>query len=350
MGLGTYVPALHLLEYLRAKGHVVSMEVFESYFGEDVMKKYLKNKKEYHKSFKVAKLGHKLAEKKLSTVLDSDTEEKIMNRWKKEEAYRFVILSGNWASTVRKYRGFLNAQQELQAVIVHMDLGIAPSWKHVDNSDGFFTEIKQFDEEGICFFVETPYQRNVSLGELKRPAFFFHGGGWGMGDYREKKQELQQEKNCFVLELAHEREEMKPCEKTKYYLMDPQWKPWIPMENGEFSFPVMIAGDNGEILDNHNMKGLYQLYEECAAIITKPGGGSFADSIITGIPLVTLEPIAEHERKNQDALERLELSISFAQWRKSGFSMKVLQQIQKNIIKNRQGKIGLGAYMERIMH
>lgn len=74
MGLGTYVPAVQVLEYLRAQGNTVTLELFENFFNDEVLNKYLKNKKEYHRSFKVAKLGHKLAEKKLGNVLEEEDE------------------------------------------------------------------------------------------------------------------------------------------------------------------------------------------------------------------------------------------------------------------------------------
>lgn len=346
MGLGTYVPALHLYEYLKNKGHAVSMDVFERYFKEETMQKYLKNKQEYHKNFKVAKLGHKLAERQLGSVLEDETEKKIMETWELSGVERFILLSGNWVSTVHKFKE--RHGSKVKAAVVHMDVDTPPSWKHFDNSDQFFLEILPFDKHGVNYLFETPYQRKDIANE-GMPCFFFHGGGWGMGDYASKKKELEADMDCAFIELVHNTEELEENQRTSYYLMDQGWKPWIPDNSGEYFFPVMLDENSGQKLDNQNMRGLYELYESCDAIISKPGGGTILDSLITKVPVVFLEPVALHERKNQEAWEALGMGISFKAWKETGYSMEVLQNIQENIQANCTGKQGLGAYLEEFI-
>lgn len=347
MGLGTYVPALHLYEYLKSRGHKVSMEVFERYFSDDTMGKYLKNKQEYHKSFKVAKLGHKLAEKRLGTVLDEETEKKILESWKQSGVERFILLSGNWVSTVKKYGSYY--EEKIKAAVVHMDVAAPPSWKHFDNSDQFFQEILPFDAAGVHYLFETPFTQKTDEKTGSSACFFFHGGGWGMGNYHAKKMELEKDTDSTFIELVYNETEMEEDIRTNYYLMDQNWKPWLPQESGAFSFPVMLDGKSGVKLDNQNMRGLYEIYADCNAIISKPGGGTILDSMITGTPIVFLEPVASHEKKNQEAWEALGMGISFEKWKETGYSLNTLQKIRQNIQENCAGKKGLGAHLEEVL-
>lgn len=349
MGLGTYVPAMHLLEYLRGQGHTVTLDVFENYFSEDVLNKYLKNKKEYHKSFKVAKLGHKLAEKKLGSVIEEETEEAILAEWEKEEIQNFVILSGNWIPTVENYRKRVKDDSKLRGIVVHIDVGTAPSWKHFQNEDGFYKVIVPVDENGIHYVFEIPYEKKEQEYPREEKVFCVHGGGWGMGDYRDRKKELQDALNCRIVELAHAPEEVQDGQKTTYTIMDTDWKPWIPDESGEYVFPVMRDGNTGEKLDNRNMKQVYKIYEDCTGIISKPGGGTMLDAIATEIPLVLLEPVGEHERTNQEAYEACGMAMTFSDWKESGYSIQALKDIREAIQKNKAGKPGLGAYIETIL-
>ena len=349
MGLGTYVPAVQVLEYLRAQGNTVTLELFENYFNEEVLNKYLKNKKEYHRSFKVAKLGHKLAEKKLGNVLEEEDEHNTLKRWESEKIEKFIIFSGNWIPVIEDYRKRAKDESRLKAIVVHMDIGTAPSWKHFDNADHFYKEILPIDEMGVQFLFEVPrkgIKQDVSKGEK---IFFIHGGGWGMGDYRERKSELQEAIDCKVIELAHAKEEVKEEKNTTYYLLDPEWKPWEPDEHGEYSFPSMRNGETNERLDNQNMKALLDIYQPCTAIISKPGGGTVNDAILTETPVVFIEPVAEHERKNEEVFEKLGLGISFTKWRETGFSVDVLADIQESIRRNKAGKPGLGAYIQSLL-
>ncbi|SES64079.1 hypothetical protein [[Clostridium] polysaccharolyticum] len=348
MGLGTYVPALHLREYFRQQGYTVTMDVFENYFSEEVLAKYLKNKREYHKSFKVAKLGHKLAQKKLGTALEEEMIDAISKKWEKEKVQKLVILSGNWIPVVEQYRMQIHDDSSLCAVIVHMDIGTAPSWSNFSNPDLFYKEILPIDETGVQYIFEVPVPKEDTSVPKEKPVFNIHGGGWGMGDYRERKQEIQAAMDCHMFVLAHEQEEMIQEKDVQYILMDTRWKPWIADESGEYEFPVMLDGETGKKLENQSMHDLYQIYKQCDAVISKPGGGTMLDGIACEVPIVFLEPVAEHERKNQEAYEKLGLGISFSKWKESGYSLEILSELREKIRKNKKGKLGLGAYIETL--
>lgn len=64
MGLGTYIPSLFLYDVLEKEKYDVEIEIFESYFSDSIMDKFLESKKAYHNSYRKAVLGHKLAEYK----------------------------------------------------------------------------------------------------------------------------------------------------------------------------------------------------------------------------------------------------------------------------------------------
>lgn len=349
MGLGTYIPALHIADYLNTNNYVAEVEVFEEFFDEASLDKYIKTKAMFQSSYKAAVLGHKLASKKLNFILNDAAADRILERWKEESADTFIILSGNWTSLVDRY---MDCFSKVKAIIVHMDVGVAPSWKEFDNRDGRFIEIWPIDEKGVNYILDNHFDEVLKTSSVKeQDNFFLHGGGWGMGTYSKKLEELSEILPNPMITAINDRKEYQPHKNTTGYMIDPDWKPWQRSNNAACDYPPMYkVADAIESIENDYSNGLYRLYHSCCAIISKPGGGTLMDSLITVTPVVFLEPIAEHEKVNEKLWTDLGFGLPYEAWIQSGDPVKELRVMKEKIQICKLGTPYLGSRLIKELH
>lgn len=330
MGLGTYIPALHISDYLQRNDYFVNLEVFEEFFDEATLDKYAKTKSMFQSSYKAAVLGHKLASKKLNFILGDTITDRIIEKWKDEDIDTFIILSGNWTSIVSRY---MEIHEHVKAIIVHMDVGVAPSFMDFHNQNNRFIEIWPIDEKGVNYIIDNHFDEIRTMSsEEKQNKLFLHGGGWGMGTYRNKLEELSTILPNSMITSINNKNEYKPHNNIEYYMIDPSWKPWLKYNNAPCDYPPMSKVDKDiEIINNKHSNGLYQLYHTCCGIISKPGGGTLMDSLITTTPIIFLEPIADHEKVNEKVWIELGYGISYEAWIQSVDPIKVLMDMKENL-------------------
>lgn len=344
MGLGTYVPALLLADYLKSRQMECRVQVIESYLGDEKLNKFIVNKEQYHQSFKVAKLGHKLAEKKLSGLLEAAEEDKVIKEWNSETAEYFLVMSGNWMDVLLRYLQLGRIKAD-SVYMIHMDVGITPSWCRFAGLN-IFHNLRVYDEKGVNYWFESPIftKKNIFEGEKEeKPWIYIHGGGWGMGTYREYGQNLKERLPYRIRTTIHHMEEADFSNGWEYYLMDPDWRPW-ETENGCFYPSIYRIDDSQKMIriPNEHHCGMYSLYQNSCAIISKAGGGTLMDSLITATPLVFIDPIAKHEEENQKLWVKLGLGIMFEDWEKENYSLTVLKKLYDNILEYRNRIPGIG--------
>lgn len=342
MGLGAYVPALHISDYLKRNDYCADVEIFESFFDESAMDKYAKTKAMFQSSYKAAVLGHKLAAKKLSFILDDSITNGILKQWEEECVNTFVILSGSWISIVNQY---MDSFPKSKAIIVHMDIGVAPSWKVFDNQDNKFIEIWPIDENGVNYIIDNHFEDvHKSNPKVNSDKFFLHGGGWGMGTYMDKREELSERFPNPIITTIHDKKEYQPDKNIEYTMIDPDWKPWLKNnDDTAYAYPPMYkVADNIESLENDYSNGLYDLYDSCCGIISKPGGGTLMDSLITETPIIFLESIAEHEKVNEEVWVKLGFGLCYESWLQSKDPIKALDKMKEKIQNCKSGTPSLG--------
>lgn len=339
MGLGVYIPSL-LLEYqLNQRGVRTEVFVVESYFSGEKLDKLTENKKAFHKSYSVALLGHRMAKGDVRPELDEVKIEQLLQYWEEKNYRDFIIMSGHWPVILERYINRVGIEN-LHLDAVRMDSDTAPSWKNFNNDKQYYNEIWLFDSTK----EELPYRISVNTSdplpyEERQERFLVHGGGWGMGTYMDKLEQLKKQ-NLQLDIVAYEFNE---AEKTytgdKYYLLDSAWSPWLKNKEGKHEFPTMyeVVEDGGlRPLYAKGYQGIFDVCKCCKGIISKPGGGTLVDSLAAATPVIFLEPIAKHEKSNADLWERLGFGISYEKWVESGFSMEVLENIHENILAKRK--------------
>lgn len=346
MGLGTYVPALFLKDFFLNKGIQCELQLIETYLCPEKIEKFLQNKEHYHKSFKVAKLGHKLAEKQLSELLDENEKKQIFEEWDSCACDLFIVMSGNWMDTLLEYVN-MGKTNSNSICTIHMDVGSTPSWcRFMDKNIGWNISIYDEDKVGYMFEYPKKYLKKVSVFEnLANSCVYIHGGGWGMGTYQERYKGFGDSLPSRIKTTIHSADEANLTNGWEYYLLDKKWMPW-ELHTEDLYPPIGRVTSGGVCsIPNSLHGGMYSLYEDCCAIISKAGGGTLMDSLITATPLVFIEPIATHEKKNQELWIKLHLGITYEDWEKQSFSISVLDKIYQNLIEYREKLPGLGEYL-----
>lgn len=343
MGLGTYVPALFLMDYLNGRGVPCELELIESHLGNDKIEKFLKNKEQYHNNFKAAKLGHKLAEKQLSSLLQGEEKWGIFKEWDRCSCQSFVVMSGNWMEIMLEYTQ-RKAADSHEVYTIHMDVGATPSWCRFMDMPGFHN-IEIFHKTGIRHIFEYPkkfYKEQAMFEERGNGHIYIHGGGWGMGTYQSRYQDFKK-LPYNIRTTIHQPEEADFTTGWEYYLLDSSWMPWNSERETQYPPLSRVRNGNIESISNHMHSGMYSLYETCCAIISKAGGGSLMDSMITATPLIFIEPIAKHEQENQDLWISLGFGITYEAWELMDYSIELLHDIYRNLIRAREQISGVGA-------
>lgn len=345
MGLGVYVPALLLRNQLERQGLRVMVCVYENYLSEEKRENVQRFKERFHQSFRAAVAGHKMP-LRVSESLDHSLVHALTGQWEEANCRLFLMLSGHWNPVLDAYR---KKHTGCYVECLRMDAGITPSWKLCPEigenwrTTWLFGREKQAAEEWI------PVDNRPPVPFEERPhRVMAHGGGWGMGTYRNKIAELQ---TLGDVDLALYDPAEADCARRgdRCFLMDPVWKPWHTDSAGRHLFPpTREVGKESAFSASPESPYLYEIFRQERAIVSKPGGGTLLDAISAATPLIFLEPIAEHERENAAQFEAMGCGISWESWKESRFSDELLLSMHRRLLALRKScRSYLPALLER---
>ena len=338
MGLGVYIPSLLIDCQLRKRGIKTEVFIVESYFREDKLERLKENKKAFHNSFQVAVLGHRMAKGDVRPNLDTDKIDALLQYWQRHHRKHFIVMSGHWPVILESYIEKVGADH-LNIDAVRMDSDVAPTWKNFRNDKNYFNEIWLFDNvtKDLPYCISVSNSAPIPFHD-REDRFLIHGGGWGMGTYRSKCKELNA-KGLALDIVAYEKDEIEQSHAGNwYYLMEPDWSPWLKSNNGRYEFPPMYAVDKESGLKRlytEDYQPIFDVCRKCKGIISKPGGGTLLDSLASATPVIFIEPIAKHEQTNAALWECLGLGISYQTWAEQGYATDILEEIHHNIVAKR---------------
>lgn len=351
-GLGFYIIGLLLDRRFRQKGIPSEVLVFESLMTKDKIEKVKSSRKVYHKSFSAALMSTRML---LDTreSLDSNTVNDLTERWRQEARTNFIVLSGHWMHIIQKYRQI--APHKVNVDIIYTDSDLAPSWKNVKalyqeyNRD--CDEVWLFDFHNRTVKYHIPVSGHECIPFSKRAErYLIHGGGWGMGTYRERISELEQH-GIHLDVIGYEPEEASDRkDENRYFVNDPSWVAWDSCMGEIYEFPPLAQVKGTGKLDyknNFEYHVMFDLVREAKAIISKTGGGTLVDSLAAATPIVMLEPFGEHEQKNADLWEYLGFGIPYSKWKEAGFPGAILETMHCNLLKKRKECIDYTDYYSR---
>ncbi|MEK8214609.1 UDP-glucuronosyltransferase [Paenibacillus sp. FSL L8-0463] len=340
-GLGFYVPGLLIERALKVLGIKAEVEVFETLMFEDKKKTTDNSRKAYRENFAVALTSQKIPGD-IRSSLDPTVVKALFERWRGEGRQHFITLSGHWVHVLDMYRE--TAAYEVLADLLYIDADLSPSWKNLRKlNPGYaqgYHEVNMYDlvnRKVLC-------RMDTGIEPLPMPArngrLVVHGGGWGIGTFREKFSEL--EAAGYLLDIAaYSNEEIgEEIHGRHYYMNDPQWRTWLRDSSGHYCFPpfakVSGSGENWFPPCHNYPEGMYGVIRQASAVISKPGGGALVDSLSSGTPLVLLDPFGPHEQINSDLWVELGFGIHYEEWKQAGFDRELLRGLSENILTSRE--------------
>ena len=333
IGYGIYFPSLITLKYLESKGVKTSIYIVERYFTESKLQTFQDSRIAFKKNYKVA---HVAAQLPLSETELTDTTkiDSLYQEWDNSGVDEFLCYSGLWFPVLQ---GFFEKHQVRPINCCKIDAGISPAWRNIDNHKltiantyKFFNveETKINYQLNIPAFTPTPYEK-------RSQSLMMHGGGWGLGNYMKQAENLKKTAYEKKIMIHHPNEYVKTNTGFQYYMNDTNWDPLLNEAQYHTNFPKLgkFAFDNSTVTyqEFKHHHGSLSVIQNAMAIISKPGGMTLLDAIITETPLVYLLPMGPNEEGNRNICEHLGLGISFENWEKSNFSAKILKECSNNI-------------------
>lgn len=335
-GLGFYVPGVIMERQLMNHGIPAFVHVFEYFLRDDKRANVPITKLKFHRNFSYALMGQNLA-KDPSGYLNGQAIDELLLTWKNEGRKLFVVFSGFWIPILKRYKKECDHGNDVIINLCHIDADYSTSWKLFDTTGPEFesTWFNNWQKGEINFHLSVADLPSIPFKERK-DSVVIHGGGWGMGTYKEKIGQLD-ELDFNLTVVGYEHNDLKSINpKHSYYLLDPDWNTWDLNEEGRHEFPPLISmdepGKDGIYFKNSEFPPIYKVINDSKAIISKPGAGTLMDSLSSATPLVILEPFGEYERKNGLLWEKFGLGISYSDWEATGFDVKILENLHCNLL------------------
>lgn len=337
-GLGLYVPGLLIARRLKLLGMHTDVCVFENVISPDKIDQVLRSKQACHRSFPFAQFSAKMPMDMTKSV-DDEAVRTLLDQWAADGRRDFLVFSGHWVHIVNRYREQVHPVR-VNAEIVYVDCGLPPSWtslKHFEpNYASGYRETRIYDAEKMKLASPIAVKDAPPIPYRERESrFVIHGGGWGMGTYRNKIPELR-EMGIPLDIVVYEKEEARDgVAKDRFFMIDPSWSPWHRDKTGGHIFPPfgeIVQGKPAGFVHKESHHELFDISGASKGIIGKPGAGTMIDSLASATPLIMLEPFGEHERNNTELWATLGFGISYERWKREDYSLETLERLHENLM------------------
>jgi hypothetical protein len=331
--LGTHVPALILAERLRRAGQQVQVHVFEELLPSAEVERLRAAKTAFRGTFRMAVAAQRMVRDQ-APALDDNRVTALLERWRTERVSTVVAFSGFWVPVVERYRAA--AAGAVRADICHLDAAATPSFRLFEDTTADYRHIWMFDAEHDTIPASIPVTDEEPLPWSARDRrVFAHGGGWGLGTYRDRAAEIAGH-GIGVDVVAHDRADCVAAGgRLRYYLVDPGWEAW--MDGGYPPFGRLAEDGSVDYRRGLTHHASFDVVRRSLAMLCKTGGGTLIDSLWSATPIVALEPFGEHEQINALLWERLGFGMGYDAWRSSGFSLDLLEKAHLNLLRARDG-------------
>ena len=171
----------------------------------------------------------------------------------------------------------------------------------------------------------------------KEKRILVHGGGWGLGEYSSKEKLLNESGYKLDIVIYYPEEVDESDKINDYYLLDPEWKPG----EGNTQYPRLmkyVDGEWGTFSElAPDMNPLRMLMKRDAAVLSKPGGGTLSDSLITATPLIFEEELADYEGCNKDFWKEKGFGIDFNTFITLDNKEETLDSMRQKILEAQSG-------------
>ncbi len=342
-GLGFYTPGLLVKAGLGRQGIPTEVLVFENVMGDAQRGRVDHSRRAYHDDFSVALMSQRIPQD-IRKSMDPEQVSRLLQQWQAEGRRHFICLSGHWIYVLELYREQIG--EALDVDLLYLDAIDSPSWKNVkrriDKLEERYNEVWLFghDEQPMNTYIDIAGSDPVQPYAEREKRLLVHGGGWGMGTYREHLDHLHNAGYALDIVLYEGDAPGDTEQGQRYHRMDPEWRTWQHNNEGRHTFPPfaeVMPGEPEQYQLHADYHMLCEIERRVKAIVSKPGGGTLADSFASGTPIIFLDPFGEHEQRNAERWEQYGYGITYNRWMSEyGGGTDILEQLHHNLLTARQ--------------
>jgi UDP-N-acetylglucosamine:LPS N-acetylglucosamine transferase len=334
MGLGHYIPGVILKRALHSANVVADIYVYEAYRRDKP--RIERTVQYYSSSIKRAQIGRKLYG--VLEQLAPPASRAFLQEWDDQKVDHLVILSGQWCRHVLDYG-------KAKVHLLHMDADLSTSWEAAAR------EIEVLRNSGAReYWLFSAREQRVlrRIGDYRgiewqdRPrSVVVHGGGWGIGELNEAARRLANLGMSGVIVIGQSECIGNPLHAFPKLRIKAGWAPWEAART--VPFPPLVSGDisMGPQFTSGQSHGVLDLLSNAVALVSKPGGGSLHECLLSATPLLFLEPWGAHEERNAQLWTALNLGKLFSRWLGDGARYSELRAMHKRLL-------GLRAKIEEV--
>jgi hypothetical protein len=331
-GLGFYVPGALLARQI-GRRRPVDLVVIEALLPAAHQATVRRARVDFHRDFRVAKMGQRVV-KDFTADLDPSAVEALRRRWTDEGRRDFIVFSGFWAPLLSRHA---REAGPLRIDLCHVDAAASSSWS-LAGADGrppgardvWFVE---WEERRLGLRLEVSGEPPLPWSE-RGDRLLAHGGGWGMGTYRERIRAVDSRQWPLDL-LCYEQGDIdRSAAGVRHLLLDPGWSPWEVKGPADWFPPLGEIDSIGAVRYSRSadFPPLFSWIRRAPAVITKPGGGTLIDSLAAATPLLLVEPFGDYERKNGLLWKQLGFALDLDEWVAGGCRREALEPLHGNLL------------------
>ena len=324
VALGVHVPGLLLADRLREQGAEAGVSVLERLLPAEKLRTTAEMKVAFHRDFRLARAGQRVRTDPAAVVAE-DAVARLHQRWRDRGVRQFVVFSGFWLPLLERYLSTCDERPSVD--VCHVDSVASPSFRGTPDVGARQTWLMHAESGTVPCSIPVTRQAPIRW-EARENRLLVHGGGWGMGTYRDKTPALRA--HGFDLDVVAYEQADVADDGVRYHLVDPDWHPWL--DDGYPPFGPAEPGRTPRFRRGAGHHGSFDLCRVALAMVSKPGGGTLLDSLWSATPVVLLDPFGDHEQRNSRLWQDLGFGVSFDDWQACGFSPEVLRRAHESLL------------------
>ncbi|MEV6596733.1 hypothetical protein AB0M36_07685 [Actinoplanes sp. NPDC051346] len=321
VALGVHVPGLLLADRLRERGMRARVDVLERLLPPEKLATTDRMKWAFHRAFRTALTGQKLASNPADAASQASVEA-LFARWRAQDVRRFVVFSGFWLDVLARYSR--TSSQPLAVDVCHVDSVLSPSTSH--RVEGIpVRHVWLADAQTGRLPCTIPVTHEPVVAWSARSRLLLHGGGWGIGTYRDQVATLRDA--GFELDVvAYESRDVSADDPgIRHWMIDPAWHPWL--DDGYPPFGRLAPDGSVSYRRGTGRHASFEVTRHAVATVSKPGGGTLLDSLWSATPAIFLDPFGGHEQRNAELWQHLGFGLTLDAWRQSGYALEPLHRM-----------------------
>lgn len=325
IGYGVYFPALIIYEQLKALNYTVNIYSIERYFDEKATSEFERTKTAFKKDVRLVQIASRIPVK-YTKKLSKEKTEVLFQEWSENNTTHFLCFSGLWLETLQTYK-----KQQPNCVIdaCRVDSAVSSTWESLLRHENLITNDVSFFNAAtnkINYVLNIPEIEPLPYSERTNNVTI-HGGGWDLGDFVSKTEQFTEDYHVNLIVNAIQE---LSTENISLHANQPNWNPLY-----DDGFPPFGRIDAASKLVTKNYTkhpGILTILSKSKAIVSKPGGMTLMDSLISETPLLFLKTVGKNENSNKKLWETLQLGISLETWQESEQKDELLQEMQSRIL------------------